>query len=210
MTHLDYSHQDAWYIQHTGYVQSPININSNTATVINYNADLKLHYDKTALYAKDTGQALEVGLTGQALINNRPYILQQFHLHTPSEHTIDHTYHDGELHFVHQADDGKLAVIAIFLQLGSASPSLAAMFSHLNKNRTFDLPISDLLPKNKSYFHYVGSLTTPPLSENVDWYILSEPISVSSNQIKDLHRFYPHNNRHLQALNQRPILYYKA
>lgn len=63
-----------------------------------------------------------------------------------------------------------------------------------------------MFPENKSYYHYLGSLTTPPLTENVEWYILKNPVQVSKNQIKKFQEFYDHNNRNIQSLNDLVIL----
>ena len=96
-----------------GLMQSPIAITSKTADSIDYPASLELYYDLNANYVRDTGQGLEVGLTGTAIIANRPFRLQQFHVHAPSEHTLDGEAYDGEIHFVHEAADGRLAVIGV-------------------------------------------------------------------------------------------------
>lgn len=45
------------------------------------------------------------------------------------------------------------------------------------------LHLSKLLPPQKCYWTYEGSLTTPPLYESVTWIVLKTPIKVSADQI---------------------------
>lgn len=208
MQKLNYDAQESWSMT-AGLMQSPIAITSKTADSIDYPASLELYYDLNANYVRDTGQGLEVGLTGTAIIANRPFRLQQFHIHAPSEHTLDGESYDGEIHFVHEAADGRLAVIGVFLQLGAPSETFANILSRINDESVFSCEVTDLLPTNRSYYHYIGSLTTPPLSENVDWYVLEQPMTISAEQLAEFHVHYDHNNRHLQPLNGRHVLYYQ-
>ena len=177
-------------------MQSPIAIRTAETDLIDYPASLNLAYDFTGQYVHDTGQGVEIGLTGTAVIANRPFQLQQFHIHAPSEHTLD------------QAPDGRQAVIGVFLQIGQASTTFATILSRINDDHSFKCDVTDILPTNRSYYHYIGSLTTPPLSENVEWYILAQPMTISADQLASFHVHYDYNNRHIQPLNGRPVLYY--
>merc|ERR1711860_330378 len=40
-----------------------------------------------------------------------------------------------------------------------------------------------LLPDDLTYWHYQGSLTTPPLCESVLWHVLRHPIKISRRQL---------------------------
>ncbi len=154
------------------------------------------------------GHGIEIGLKGQAIIDNRLFSLQQFHIHAPSEHLLNDYRFDGEIHFVHQAEDGRMAVIAVFLKAGKTSETFSQILDNVNQDQNFACNLNDLIPKNKAYYHYLGSLTTPPLTENVEWYILAHPVQLSSKQLAEFHKLYPYNNRQLQPLNGRPVLYY--
>lgn len=63
-----------------------------------------------------------------------------------------------------------------------------------------------MIPTNKTYYHYIGSLTTPPLSENVEWYVMKNPVEVSKAQIETFNKYYDSNNRKVQKLNGRSVL----
>lgn len=209
MKKLDYDQQDLWPFI-SGSMQSPVALNSQTAQRVRYQAPLKFDYGTVAMYVHDTGRGLEVGHRGHAILNNRHFELQQFHIHTPSEHTLDDRIFAAEIHFVNQAADGQLAVVAVFAKLGRASTVLDRVFSQIGQETLFSCDTSDLMPTNKSYFHYLGSLTTPPLSENVEWYVFQNPIEISTQQLAFLQNLYARNNRDLQPLKGRSLLYYEA
>ncbi len=91
----------------------------------------------------------------------------------------------------------------------TANPLAAKVLAALEKEGHGELSkadISVLLPKDKAYYHYLGSLTTPPLTENVEWYVLQAPVSLSPAQISQFRARYAHNNRKLQELNGRPLI----
>jgi carbonic anhydrase len=178
---------------------------------------------------RNTGHAVQVsfsvGYPGRLLIGKDVYPLVQFHFHTPSEHLIIKgqypagNQYGGELHFVHQREDGKLAVLGIFLDgsQGSAAenPILKKIIEHTPRehdayNKTgagLLLDPSKLIPaENDHVFTYAGSLTTPPCSEGVSWYVMSEPLKVAPSQIRELNEFFTlKNNRIVQNTNSRTV-----
>ena len=185
--------------------------------------------DGNAYVFLNTGHAVQVafskGYPGRLLVGRDVYPLVQFHFHTPSEHIVETDSHPagiqygGELHFVHQREDGKLAVLTVFLDdaHGSAAenpilkmimnntPKEPAPGDHPAFNSTgagLSLDPSKLIPvESKHTFSYAGSLTTPPCSEGVSWYLLSEPLRVAPGQIQQLKQFYPSNSRIVQNTN---------
>lgn len=122
-------------------------------------------------------------------MNGTTYDLLQFHFHTPSEHTVDGNAYPAEVHFVHAAEDGSLAVIGVFIEDGAASDALAPFWDDLSAIE--DAPVEDidvdaLLPGDKTYYTYNGSLTTPPCSEIVTWLVMQSPITMSTEQLDAL------------------------
>lgn len=209
MAKLNYEDQENWPFE-GGKRQSPIDLHFAQAKKMSSAADLQLAYSQVASYAKDTGRGIEVGSSGQAMINQRPFSLQQFHFHAPSEHLLDGQDFPAEVHFVHEAADGQLAVIAVFLTVGQTSPAITSILHQLGASEKFACDVEKLLPKDRSYFHYLGSLTTPPLTETVEWYVMTHPVELSALQLKEFHQLYEHNNRKIQAMNDRPLLYFQA
>lgn len=196
------------------------------------------------------------------LQNGKTYSLLQFHVHTPSEHTIEGHNYNGEIHFVHKEDggDGLLVVglllnaeesvgkydwvenvlatldkgvegSAVAVDLGYAS-STAVCDSHFmaawplmimtevyafwvsHSVNYVDL-INHLVSKSH-LFNYSGSLTTPPCSEIVNWWVLNNPLSISMDEFKELQNSQNElpdsnagaNNRPTMPLNDRLVKYY--
>lgn len=143
------------------------------------------------------------------------YRLMQFHFHTPSENHLQGRAFPLEIHFVNQAPNGKVAVIAVFVKAGKENPALNPILTHLPKlkGKAYEykhvtINPAALLPKNQSYYAFMGSLTTPPCTEGLQWLVMQHPIQASAEQIAQIERAQHGNNaRPLQAANNREIVY---
>jgi carbonic anhydrase len=140
------------------------------------------------------------------------YHLKQFHFHTPSEHTINGKHSPMEIHLVHQADDQSLAVIGVLVQEGRHNSNFDQLIKYLpnavGEKKTHDsvnINIAVHVPKDLYAYHYIGSLTTPPCSENVHWLVLKSPISLSKEQVAAFSSRLKNNNRPTQPLNKRTL-----
>lgn len=142
------------------------------------------------------------------------YLLEQFHFHTPSEHTIDHKHYPMELHLVHHNERHETAVVAVFMEEGKHNPFFETFLEHapskvgeVNDDHGQSLNPVNLLPERKSYYLYSGSFTTPPCTEGVTWMVLHDPIEVSAEQIKKFRTLVGHDNvRPIQPLHKRIVL----
>lgn len=205
---LDYAHQADWKPAHGGF-QSPIDIVPAQA----HDADpdesqaIRLRHTRSELEVVDNGHAIEVEVHGpDSIIRGRHFKLAQFHFHAQSEHTLDGKHFPVEGHFVFKADDGRLAVVAVMYREGAANPLAARLLAALGDGDRGHLPETDIaamLPREHGYFHYLGSLTTPPLTENVEWYVLETPMTLSAGQLAAFAARYGHNNRDVQPLSGR-------
>lgn len=165
--------------------------------------------------ALDNGHTIQVNAqTGETMtVGDKTYALVQFHFHAPSEHTVDGKYFPMEMHFVHQAEDGALAVVGVLLEEGAQNPSIELLWKQLPQTSgaetTVEIPadFADHIFPEIGYgvYHYVGSLTTPPCSEGVKWYIRSLPTQLSREQINAFTKFYDQNNRPIQPLSDRQL-----
>lgn len=201
-----YHDQHAWCFE-SFTSQSPINITTNETEPMIDEGGIELHYDTITQAIIDNGHAIQGFANGVATINNRRFELVQYHFHAHSEHTINKKTYPVELHFVHKAQNGRLAVIAVFMELGNTpNKAIQQIIQRVDRPRPSIIDLTELYPKNKHYYHYLGSLTTPPLNENVEWYILEEPITITDSQLKELTQYHAHNAREQQPLNQRPVL----
>lgn len=193
-----------------GKEQSPIDILKATKSAL---PTLDFQYKKSDAEIVNNGHTIQVNLIDGGVLNldGIPYKLVQFHFHTPSEEKINGKAYPLEAHLVHQSAEGKLAVVAVLIQEGSANAALALVFSNLpqtegnRKKLDSSLSAAELLPATHSYYKYVGSLTTPPCSEGVRWQVLKQPIEVSKTQIAAFRKLYTMNARPTQPLNNRKI-----
>ncbi|MBP2098173.1 carbonic anhydrase [Enterococcus rivorum] len=205
--HLDYSDQKDWEFT-AGKMQSPIDIPTNkTEKMTEDTGTIQLEYGTDITSVENNGHSIEVTDGGSAVINGRHFNLAQFHFHAESEHTIDGKHFPMEAHFVNKAQSGRIAVIGVFFKEGKENKGFQEVLDDVTDEKND--PITDLdemIPANKSYYHYLGSLTTPPLIENVEWYVMKNPIEVSKEQIASFKKLYAHNNREIQPLNDRVVL----
>jgi carbonic anhydrase len=197
-----------WTTCKTGVEQSPIDL-PKKGDKPEQLVKLAASYGKLPLQILNNGHTVQVTAAPGAKLtmDGMDYELQQFHLHSPSEHTIAGSKLDGELHLVYKSTKGALAVVGLLLKKGKENKALAPVFdaapaeeSHEAKavpNASVDL--AALIPVKAAYYSYTGSLTTPPCSEGVKWYVLTKPAEVSAAQLKKFTSV-------LHEENARPVL----
>lgn len=204
-----------------GKAQSPINI---VKTDAKGGAAWKLDYKTTSLRIAhnehmddiiDNGHTIQVTVDEGSTFSfgDKTYSLKQFHFHTPSEHTVDGKNMPMEMHMVHQGADGSLAVVSVLFEEGKvANENFAKIIANLPNAKGERKHITDAnlelkvhLPKDNYAYHYVGSLTTPPCSENVQWLVLRDKVSLTADQINAFSSRIGPNNRPTQPLNDRTV-----
>jgi carbonic anhydrase len=172
-------------------------------------------YQEMPLTIMNNGHTIQVNTpSGSKLeIAGTVYDLVQFHFHHPSEHLLAGKLFAMELHLVHKAASGALAVVGVFIQPGTPSAALAPVWAAMPQNETparlvegVTIDPSTLLPKTRGYYRYMGSLTTPPCSEGLTWTVFRTPIEASPEQIRQFAALFPHNARPVQSLNRRFLL----
>lgn len=192
-----------------GKSQSPINIVSSETVSLNQDYALNLAEDMaTTAKVIDNGHSIKVtpAKGGNVTLNGEQFDLLQFHFHDHSENTVDGKQYDMVAHLVHQNRETKqLAVVGVFFEEGENNPALDAILGGVGA-ADIDLNPKDVLPADTAdYYQFIGSLTTPPCSENVLWYVLKQPSPASKEQIAAFRKFYVDNYRPVQALNGRVI-----
>ncbi len=161
----------------------------------------------------NNGHTIQVDVAngGGISLDGADYALKQFHFHHPSEHTIDGKAFPLELHLVHAAADGKLAVIGVMFDKGAANPALDAVWATAPGKEgkaavAFEIDAGKFMPRGASAYRYEGSLTTPPCSETVRWTVMAEPQTASASQLAAFSTLFPWNARPVQPLNRRYVL----
>lgn len=195
----------------TGEQQTPINIRNGITAVI---PPIIFNYKSAALAVLNNGHTIQVQRPGGSYIwvGNHRYDLAQFHFHSPSENVVNGMPYPLEMHLVHKDAHGNLAVVGVLFKEGEENQALKKVWNIMpkrandTKHATVALSASDLLPDDKSYYHFMGSLTTPPCSEGVSWYMLRAPLELSRRQITQFNNIMPDNARPVQPLNNRLIL----
>lgn len=195
----------------TGTQQSPINIPSSAPANPD---DLQFDYQLSAVKVINTGHSLQTDYDpGSFLrVDGQSYELLQFHFHNPSEHTVEGNAAPLSLHLVHKDSQGGLAVVNVFLVEGEKNEALAPFFENLpaTEGETTvpgaTVNAAEILPDDQSYWRYNGSLTTPPCTEGVKWFILTEPVEVSAEQIAAHNAIYSDNARPTQPMNDRDFI----
>jgi carbonic anhydrase len=142
------------------------------------------------------------------------YLLEQFHFHAPSEHTVDHKHYPMELHLVHHNERHEAAVVAVFMKEGKHNDYFETFLDHAPQkvgefieDQKHVINPKDLLPKNLTYYRYFGSYTTPPCHEGVIWAVMHDPIEVSAEQIHRFRTLLGHENaRPTQPVHKRFVL----
>ena len=195
-----------------GQRQSPIDLKGAKASAL---LALKFDYKTVPLNITDNGHTIQVDyVPGSMLtVGGKTYVLKQFHFHHPSEEHVNGRGYDMVAHLVHADSDGHLAVVAVLFNTGQANAVIGQVWKNIpaEKNKTVNisgatLNARDLLPSDLGYFTYSGSLTTPPCSEDVTWFVLKTPKTLSPDQLAAFARLYPDNARPIQPTNGREML----
>jgi len=144
-------------------------------------------------------------------INDKTFYLKEIRFHTPSEHSIHQKHCPMEIQFIHQSNS-EISALSVLVKKEKDNALLDDIINSLpdtteKYSNVISINPSGLLPADKGYYTYNGSLTTPPCTENVKWYIMKEYLNASSDQIDKLTTYMPDNNiRAKQKLNNREIL----
>ncbi|MBN8514874.1 surface-adhesin E family protein [Accumulibacter sp.] len=194
----------------SGKRQSPIDIRDGFGVDLE---PIRFTYRRSQFRVIDNGHTVQVDVGGSNIgLLGKTYDLVQFHFHRPSEERVNGQSFDMVVHLVHQAEDGDLAVVAVLLEQGAENPLIQSVWNNLplEKNEYVQPPeqaldLATLLPEDRSYFTYMGSLTTPPCSEDVLWLVLKKPQQLSPEQLKIFSRLYPYNARPVQPRHSRMI-----
>lgn len=195
-----------------GHAQSPIDIKS--ARIDGDAPALEFAYQPKPLVLINNGHTVQVNEAGAGTltIGGHVYQLVQFHFHTPSEERIHGKPYAMVAHLVHKDEAGKLAVIALLFKVGRENAALKPVLDNMpiaagpeHTVAGVNVNPADLLPAKLGYYHFMGSLTTPPCTEGVSWYVLTAPVELSRAQLAQFRALYPHNARPVQPLNGRNV-----
>ncbi len=195
-----------------GHRQSPIDIHNPQKANL---PAIQFDYKPSTLNIVDNGHTIMIIYSPGSFITvggNR-YELKQFHFHRPSEEKINGKGYEMTVHLVHADEKGNAAVVAVLLEKGEDNAMVRTIWKALPKEKEkiesekdVQIDADGLLPSDHSYYTFLGSLTTPPCSENVTWFVLKHPVSVSAAEIEQFSKLYRNDARPTQPLYGRVVL----
>jgi len=196
-----------------GHEQSPIDI--RRARLNKGLQPIEFHYIAGPVKVENNGHTIVVHVNpGNYIVaDGVRYDLIDYHFHHPSEQAVKGKLTDMEVHLVHRSADGKLAVVAVRLleDMGKPNATLATLWEQLPKtvgattNITEMVNSGGLLPDDKGYWTFTGSLSTPPCTEGVRWFVFEQEMTVSRSQLRDFSAIFKLNSRPIQELHGRRI-----
>jgi carbonic anhydrase len=194
-----------------GKEQSPIDIRG--AHLDKNLQPIEFHYVSGAMTLTNTGHTVQVTppVGSYIVAGGTRYDLVQFHFHHPGEEAVKGKLPDMSLHLVHKSADGKIAVVAVRLNEGNANAVLAALWEHLpnaagkTDKVTESMNPAGLLPTDRGYWTYEGSLTAPPCTEGVRWFVMEQEVEISRTQLRSFGALYKVNSRLEQSAHGRKI-----
>ncbi|MNC25836.1 Carbonic anhydrase precursor [compost metagenome] len=203
-----------WKTCQNGMNQSPINIDTTLSTHL---APLVTHYTDGPVTLINNGHTVQagekVGTQDSITLDGKSWILQQFHFHAPSENKVHGKSYAMEMHLVHKNAEGETAVVAVMFDKGTANAELEKLWRTMpaQTDQSAALPthldINALLPADKTFWRFSGSLTTPPCSEGVTWMVMKHPLTLSAEQLTLFsHTLHHNNNRPVQSLHGRVVV----
>jgi carbonic anhydrase len=196
----------------SGKNQSPINL---TRMVEGELPELTINYKTGGNEIVNNGHTIQVNYApGSTMsVGKRSFELKQFHFHSPSENTIEGHSYPMEAHFVHADKDGNLAVIALMFKSGEHNAELEKAWAQMPEKAEGKQVLSSsvdaniLLPPDHDYYRFNGSLTTPPCTEGVNWFVMKFIDTASKEQLEKFSHVMHHaNNRPVQPVNARVVI----
>ena len=194
-----------------GHHQSPIDIQTTEKADL---PAIEFDYKPSPLRIIDNGHTVMVTFApGSSIrVGEARFELKQVHFHRPSEEKVHGKGYGMVAHLVHADAAGHLAVVAVPIEPGAENRLVRELWKDTPKEKEHEVAVegvevdaNDLLPKARGYYTFEGSLTTPPCSENVTWFVLKEPLPISAEEIAQFAKLYPNDARPTQPLYDRVV-----
>ena len=195
-----------------GQLQSPIDLSGGVGAA---GTPIEFDYHLSPLEILNNGHTVQVNYAPGSgiMVEGKRFELLQFHFHSPSEHFVDGKQASMELHLVHKSAEGELAVVAVLFDNGSENLALREIWQEMPRHVSEPNPHAgvlinarDLLPEGAQYYRYMGSLTTPPCTEGVNWFVMADPVPASIGQVLEFSGAVGPNARPVQLSNHRLVL----
>lgn len=208
----------------TGKMQSPINI--LTSAIPGKRPEIEVNFQDKIIAIENLGHTVQLDFEKGSSIkmDGVQYDFRQIHFHTPSEHLINGVTYPMEAHLVTTIADTTLIaqgakeymVLGYMFEMGESNgfiegfidliPERDKIVKTAPKKIKLDDMIEDKTAQDFAYYRYNGSLTTPPYTESVLWYVCSKILTATPDQIQTINKIIGNNARHIQDLENRKIV----
>lgn len=192
-----------------GHSQSPVDLSDPKASAM---PPMKMHYRSAAMSMEKKDRTLVVSMRdpGYMTDEGHRWQLEEMRIHTPAEHEVAGKLEPAELHLIHRDDDGKLLIVAVFLDIRTEkNKALQAILDKAPAKAGMTVPLTfdptGLLPATKGYYAYSGSLSWPPCTEGVEWRVMKDPVAITKAQMKAIGALLGRNARLLQPIYLRTV-----
>lgn len=196
-----------------GHEQAPIDIRG--AHLNKGLQPIEFHYIGGPVTIENTGRTIVVHVNpGSYMVaDGQRYELKEFSFHHPSEEAVKGRLTDMDVELLHQSSDGKMAILVVRLSMDRGDPNavMAALWPHLPQKAGASERVTDtinaggFLPADRGYWTFTGSLTIPPCTEDVRWFVIQDVLSISRAQLRAFTYIFPMNSRPLQDTHGRKI-----
>lgn len=182
-----------------GYNQSPIDVKYEFI-----DNELKFSYALSDVAKERKDYVMNINFDGANILlrGKKRYNLRRLSFHHPSEHLINSKSHSLEMQVMHKSEDEQWLGLAVFLEVGKANPDFEPLVKILSQKKDGKFDLSKIIKENDKVFYYDGSLTTPPCTEGVKWYVMKTPLEISKEQMNVIIKkaiFVKSNARPVQA-----------
>ncbi len=196
----------------SGKMQAPIDIQHAEKLRIN---DLKFNYQPADLdIVNDCNQyriLVKFPDNYWLTVGKKPYFLSEIHFREPGENAVNGKRPRMSIQLVHFSPEGVFLIIEVPVVAGKENPVVKTLWKNIpapgkeTKVKGVKINPTDLLPADRSFYRFPGSLTTPICNEVATWYVMKNPIELSEEQIAEYTKHYHNTARPLQPLNDRPV-----
>ncbi|MBV8826463.1 MAG: carbonic anhydrase family protein [Hyphomicrobiales bacterium] len=145
-------------------------------------------------------------------VGKKPYRLSEVRFREPGENAVNGQRPPMSLELVHLSPEANFLVVEVPVAVGKENPIIKTLWQHIpywgQEVKVADIKINvmDLLPADRRFYRFPGSLTAPICNEPVQWYLMKSPIEMSEAQIEQYRKYYHNTARPLQPLNNRPLV----
>jgi carbonic anhydrase len=200
----------------TGHMQTPIDISKSEKVSLALLPQLRFNYQPSELDMVNDCNNYQLKLrfpSNQWLrVGRKPYRLGEVRFREPGETAVNGKRPPMALELVHLSPELNFLIVEVPVVVGKENPVIKALWQRIPyPGKEIKIPYvkinaMDLIPADRGFYRFPGSLTTPNCNEPVQWYLMKNPIEMSEAQINQYRKYYQNTTRPLQPLNDRPLV----